>query len=299
MRSRNVRYAMVVTGAAALLLAVCSAQPQVTRAVEPEAYPWLAELGEPLDRLELLSQRLPAPSGFERAPVQPRSFAAWLRDLPVWRDRTDVHSWRGRSLQVRSPAVIALDTGRGDLQQCADSILRLHAEYRWHRGQRQQLAYHLTSGDRISWHDWLAGERLLVDGSRVERTVGAARAADHRSFRAWLQQLFIYAGTRSLRYDTAPVPPQQPAPAGDILVDPGSPGHAVIVLDVAENADGRRLALIGQGFMPAQELHVISGNAANAADGIWFELPSAGGELRVPSWPAPFTRSDLRRFPTH
>ncbi|WP_438356947.1 DUF4846 domain-containing protein [Cystobacter fuscus] len=31
----------------------------------------------------------------------------------------------------------------------------------------------------------------------------------------------------------------------------GSPGHTVMVLDVARDAEGRRVALLGQGFTPA------------------------------------------------
>jgi hypothetical protein len=102
----------------------------------------------------------------------------------------------------------------------------------------------------------------------------------------------MYAGTRSLELDTKPVRLDQPIAAGDILLRPGSPGHVVMVLDVAEGRDGEQLAVIGQGSMPAQELHVLPG----PVEGAWFRFPSGEDvEVDVPGWGA-LPRSSLRRF---
>jgi len=45
----------------------------------------------------------------------------------------------------------------------------------------------------------------------------------------------------------------------------GSPGHVVMVLDVCENAEGQRAFLLGQGYMPAQQFHVLK-NPAHEED---------------------------------
>ena len=243
-----------------------------------------------------LELRFPVPEGGLRADVEPGSFAAWLRVLPLREDRDDVRAWNGDALRRPAAAVAALDVGRGDLQQCADSALRLHAEWLWASGRADEAAYHFTSGDRSAWVDWRAGERFVIDGAHVERQKGAARGADWATYRAWLQYVFRFAGTRSLRFDTAAVPADRPIAAGDVFVDPGSPGHAVVVLDVMHR-DGRPHALLGQGFMPAEDFHVLTDRAA--VDGVWFPLPvGADDALDSPSW-SPFPRSTARRFVPH
>lgn len=257
-------------------------------------YPWLEpEPSAPLARLVRLDDSIQPPTGFERIAVKPGSMGAWLRGLPVRTDRKTVRAYDGAVLRRPAVAIIAMDVGRRDLQQCADSVIRLHAEFLWHRGRAAKAAYHFTSGDRVSFRAWRRGERLKVRGSAVERLPGRARSGSHRSYRRWLDQVFMYAGTRSLARDSRPVPVGQIRP-GDFYVEPGGPGHAVLILDVAEAADGRRVALIGQGFMPAEDFHVVG--ATNALDGVWFPLPQTVGErLDTPSW-RPFESGHARRF---
>jgi len=119
---------------------------------------------------------------------------------------------------------------------------------------------------------------------------------DHRGYRVWLRQLFVYAGTRSLGRDSRPVGPAETLDGGDFFVRPGSPGHAVMVLDVATDSRGRRYGLIGQGFTPAQELHVVADPGNSAKAHVWFPLPSRPGEaLVIPEW-SPYPRRLARRF---
>lgn len=282
-----------------LALALCAALPSPAAAeatVDAAAYPWLADLPAPLPAMVPLHARFAPPAGFARVEVAPGGYAAWLRGLPLRTDRVHVLAYDGRRLVRPSAAVAVLDVGARDVQQCADTALRLHAEYLWHRGAADAAAYHFTSGDRSSWRDWRAGERFRVAGSKVERYRGAKRPATRAAWRGWLDHLFRYAGTRSLRLDAKPVG-ERPFEAGDVLVQPGGPGHAVILLDLARHPDGRVAALIGQGFMPAEELHVLT--MPGALDGLWFVLPAGPDEgVLTPSWPTPFRRAHALRFST-
>ena len=233
-----------------------------------------------------------APEHFERVPVADDGFGSWLRGLPVRTDRHHVLSHDGRPLAAHSAGVILLDLGTGDLQQCADTLIRLHAEYLWNRGDAASAAYHFTSGDLSTWADWVSGIRWAPRGRGVDRVAGEPRDDDHRSYRKWLQRLFVYAGTMSLSMDSVPVSSREIIQPGDFFVAPGSPGHTVMVLDVAVGGDGSRFGLIGQGYTPAQELHVVSDSAGD----VWFPLPASSAEfLDVPSW-SPFPRSTARRF---
>ncbi len=257
------------------------------------SYPWLADLAEvPTAPLETV---VAVPAGFQRSPANEGSLAHWLRHLPVRTDRTDVRAYDGRRLRSPAAHVIALDVGSRDLQQCADTAIRLVSEFAWASGRTEELGWDFTSGDHTRWSDYVDGETFVIHRS-VERRAGPARSSDRATFRRWLNLVFTYAGTRSLAREGRPVEGVRP---GDIYVAGGSPGHAVVVLDVATHPDGRRAALLGQGFMPAQELHVLRAGPAPASpvlDDVWFLLPTTSEDLLdTPSW-APFRSTDARRI---
>lgn len=274
--------------------------PTAPRAGDPGArYAWLVsgERGaQALTELKTiaLEQRFAPPRGFTRVKLNNNPFGAFLRTLPLRTDRTTVYSHAGAALNSPAAAIVALDVGDRNLQQCADTIIRLHAEYLWSSDKQNELAYHFTSGDKSTWLDWAQGERFKVAGSRVDRVRSGKSDASRRAFRDWMDVVFMYAGTRSLRLDSKPVAPKDVRP-GDFFVTPGSPGHAVIVLDVALHPDGRRAALLGQGFMPAQDLHVLRATYSGVLDQVWFLLPNDAQTLRTPSW-QPFAADQIRRF---
>ena len=78
-----------------------------------------------------LRQRVAAPKGFQRVPAAAGSFAAWLRELPVKKGQPQVMLFDGHAKknQTAHQLVIDIDVGRRDLQQCADAVMRLRAEY--------------------------------------------------------------------------------------------------------------------------------------------------------------------------
>ncbi|MEE2645345.1 MAG: DUF4846 domain-containing protein [Myxococcota bacterium] len=279
----------------ALLSTRAAALPQTSNFSEKARYPWLS--GNEEDLLMRLDARFPPPEGFTRAPLDSGGFAAWLRGLPLLKKRSHVLSYRGARLQRPAAAVLAMDVGRRDLQQCADSLIRLHAEFLWHKGRAEKDAvYHFTSGDRSRWRDWRRGERFLISGREVVRAQGAVRSNTHTAYRRWLNLIFSYAGTRSLWRDSDAVG-VRPLQGGDFFVQGGSPGHAVMLLDIVEAADGSRLGLIGQGFMPAEDFHILKDRGPHVIDGVWFKLPTARSDrLYTPSWSRPFRLRDARRF---
>lgn len=254
-------------------------------------YPWLA--GAAPNRT--LRSTFAPPEGFERVAVGEGSFGAFLRDLPLEPAGAPVRRFDRQVIlpgsDPRIAAVAALDVGTRDLQQCADSIIRLHAEWKWSRRACDGLQYPLTSGAPAKWSAWRAGQRPHVTGQAVSWSAGARPDATHASFRRYLDFVFAYAGTRSLSAFAQPVARGQLQP-GDFFVLPSTrdAGHAVLVLDVARDKTGRAVALLGQGFMPAQSFQVL----AAAPGQPWFALD--GSEVATPFW-APFPWSSLRRLP--
>lgn len=234
---------------------------------------------------ETVATAFPAPVGAVRATAD--SWGESLRSLPLYPPDRQVMSYQGDVLDMPAARVVELPLVAGDLQQCADSILRLRAE--WERKRGREPAYHYTSGFVSRWSDWKAGKRPVVSGSKVSLGGGGKVGDTEANWTGWLANLFMYAGTRSLGKDTvAPSgTPTADVRVGDLLVTPGSPGHAVLIVDVARG-EGHTWALVGQGFMPAQDFHVVRGPAAG-----WFDV--SGDTL--PTAPIVMEWAGWRRFP--
>ena len=105
--------------------------------------------------------------------------------------------------------------------------------------------------------------------------------ASRAAFRKWLDNVFGWANTGSLARDAVPVSLDDLRP-GDFVVQPGAPGHTVLVLDLARAPDGRRALLLGQGFMPAQSFQVLR---PGRRDGAWFIVTRAMPPSIRPSGP--------------
>ena len=96
-----------------------------------EGYPWLDGTNSAVPAaVATLEERFPTEKGFTRVRLERHSFGAFLRNLPLAAPNTPVLSYRGDVIrEVNHPnvaAVVAIDVGTRDLQQCADAVIRLH-----------------------------------------------------------------------------------------------------------------------------------------------------------------------------
>lgn len=217
-------------------------------------YPWLPRQPQPATHL---AARFAPPPGCHRVAVAAGSWGEWLRSLPLLPAGSKVHLHDGRlkDNQAVVAAVVNLDVGPRDLQQCADAVMRLRAEYLYTQDPNR-IHFHLASGPDSWYSDYLAD-----------------RGADRATLRTYLAGIFAYAGTTSLGRDLYHVLPSEAQP-GDVLLYAGRPGHAVLVVDVAEDAQGQRYLLLAQSYMPAQQVHVLR-NVGQPQLGAWFEVPPA------------------------
>jgi hypothetical protein len=222
---------------------------------------------------ETLEARFAPPPGAARVAVADGSFGDFLRRLPLKPRGAAVHLYDGsdKPRQDVHAAVVDLDVAPRDLQQCADAVMRLWAEYRYARGA--VVAFHPDPGKPRA---------LTFD----------ARTRDRRAFDKWLIRVFADAGSASLQAELRAVVGASDAQPGDVLIQGGYPGHAVLVLDVAAGSDGRRWLLLGQSYMPAQEFHVLRNPESPSP---WYDAASLGTGLKTPEW-RPFVAHDLRRF---
>ncbi len=251
-------------------------------------YPWLNA-----PAAGSIESRVATPPGWKRLPVAPGSFAAWLRGLPTKPGRPEVHLFNGKlkGNQEAHFAVLDVDTGRRDLQQCADAVMRLRAEYQRQAGQDGEICFRFTDGTEARWKAWTDGQRPKLVGRKMIWEKRAPADGGYPSFRRYLDIVFGYAGTASLVRELDKVPDPRRIEAGDVFIQGGAPGHAVIVVDVAEDARGRRAVLLAQSYMPAQDIHILRNPAK--PDNPWYII-EGDKFLSTPEWD--FAEGSLRRF---
>jgi hypothetical protein len=281
--------------AALLLAAIALASAATGPAGAEPRYAWPA--AQAAAERDTLASRIAPPAGFERRTIPPDSFAAWLRGLPLKPAGAPVLLFDGapKARQDVHAAVVNIDVGTRDLQQCADAAMRLRAEWLFASGRLREIAFNDTgSAKPIAFSRWMAGERPRPSERALNWSRRAAPDASYASFRRYMDTVFAWAGTHSLERELRSIRVAK-IEAGDLFIKGGFPGHAVMVADVAENAStGEIRFVLLQSFMPAQEIHVLKN--PQAADGSpWYPL-DFGDKLVTPEWE--FPRDSVRRWPT-
>jgi hypothetical protein len=275
-----------------LVISMLTVLAEPSAGARPYKYPWL----EQYDASQSVAARIPPPQGFHRVDVIPGTFAGWLRHLPLKASGSPVrlHDGKLKANQSVHHAVVDIDVGTEDLQQCADAVMRLRAEYLYSLGKYNAIHFDFTSGDRAAFRDWVEGLRPRVSGDIVEWHREAEPDSGHTSFRRYLDSVFMYAGSYSLARETEGVDAPGRMEIGDVFVDGGFPGHAVMVVDMAVDGEsGERVFLLAQSYMPAQDIHILR-NLEEPKISPWYRL-DFGNVLATPEWV--FRRTHLARWP--
>ena len=225
-------------------------------------------------RMSIIERYLPADSCF-RLPVDSNSFAFYLQHLPLKKFGESVKYFDGtvkENYNVYS-SVIDMKISKKDLQQCADAVMRLRAEYLYKQKKYNQISF-LFNGDK-KYHSYL-------DYSSNDRS--------YNKFLNYMDYIFSYANTGSL-YNQLKSIEISDMQIGDVFVKKGNPyGHAVIVVDMCCNMNGTKYFMLAQSYMPAQETQLLLNPKNNT---VWYNLPLVG-EVQTPEWT--FSVNDLRRW---
>jgi hypothetical protein len=249
------------------------------------------------DPQSTICSRFAIPEGYTRYKNADGSFGEWLRGLPLFPAGAQVELFNGelKSNQGAQAAVINMDVGNKDLQQCADAVMRLRSEYLFATKQYDKIAFNYTSGDRLDYAGWVKGKRIAVSGNRTSVVYSGKKypdISDHKTFRIYMEDIFCYAGTLSLSREMKTIPLDSMKP-GDVFIHGGTPGHAVLIVDMLVNEKtGEKLFMIAQSYMPAQQMHVLKNdNDKNISP--WYK-PGVGRELDSPEYV--FDWGELKRF---
>lgn len=192
---------------------------------------------------------IPVPKGFTRTVNNEDGFAGWLRAVALKTDQT-VYLFNGTKKENQSAqfAVLDVSTGTSDLQQCADAVMRLRAEF-------------LFARERF-------GDIRFTDNEGTTYAFSAPFTRNH--FDQYLKTVFGMCGSASLskQLHSKPLSTIQP---GDVLIRGGFPGHTVMVMDVAKDPVGNTVYLIAQSYMPAQDIHLLK-NPTDAQLSPWYRV---------------------------
>lgn len=238
-----------------------------------------------------IAERFDVPPGFKRQEAEANSFARYLQNLPLKPDGTKVKYYDGRE-KTRNVylAVVDFSLGERDLQQCADAVIRLRAEYLYGEERLREIHFNFVSGFSADFSRWADGYGISVDGSNVSWVADRNHDSSYGSFQKYLDVVYSYASTLSLEKELVEKPFSELA-VGDVLIQGGSPGHCVIVVDMAFNEDtGGKIFMLAQSYMPAQDIQILKGDRE---DSPWFSA-AADGILKTPEWT--FETSDLKTW---
>lgn len=211
--------------------------------------------------------RISLPKGFERRSFTANDFGSFLENLPLYPIDHEVRYYNGK-IKPRNNiynSVIKLDIGKRDLHQCADAVMRLRADYLYQQKRYQDIRFN-----------------FLSDGK--PRTYTNYTKGDYSYAKYWkyMEYIFAYANTASLHDELPEVKTTKAVKIGDTFIQKGSPiGHAVIVVDLAINKEGKKIVLLAQSYMPAQEIQLLN-NWNNPQLSPWYDIDD--DVIKTPEW---------------
>jgi len=214
---------------------------------------------------------IPLPPGYQRIKDTGNSFTEWLRSVPLKKDN-HVYLYNGslKRNQTVQFAVLNITIGNRDLQQCADAVMRLRAEYLFAVKRFNEISFTDNTGKKYKW----LGKN------------------DRKEFESYLQNVFGWCNSASLEKQLKPVNDFNNIQPGDVLIKGGFPGHAMLITDVAINTKGKKIFMLAQSYMPAQDIHIVK-NLSDESMSPWYEV-NGNSEIVTPEYL--FYKNQLRRW---
>ncbi len=224
-----------------------------------------------LDMEYQLVNEIPLPEGFKRIDSDERSFARWLSQIKL-KENKQVHLYDGslKKNQKAQFAVLDIPVGKKNLQQCADAVMRLRAEYLFAEKRFDEIKF-ADNAEKI--YQW--------------------KGKDNREeFETYLEEVFGWCGSASLEKELLEVVDIKNLKPGDVFIKGGFPGHAMIVVDVAINKMKEKIFMLAQSYMPAQDIHIVN-NPMNNKLSPWFKINETE-VIFTPEWK--FFNNQLRKW---
>lgn len=196
---------------------------------------------------------IPTPMGYERIKNVDTAFAGYLRSLPLKERGSYVQLYTGGKASFQQLCYAVIDMPLlSNAEQCADVCMRLRAEYLYNSGKYSKIHFKDVNGNTMNY----------VGGD------------SRKAFESYMKRVYGVASTFSLSREL-PCRKLKDIQVGDVFVYAARPGkkygHAVMVVDVAKNSDGKTVFMLAEGNTPARDMHLLS-NWQNPFRSPWFTL---------------------------
>ena len=234
------------------------------------------------------------PQGFKYADDGDSAYSRWLLNLKLKKSKS-VYLYNGilKGNQSVQYGVLDIDIGKKDLIQCADAAMKLRADFLFENNRYSEIKFIATSGDEISFEKWLNGVRWKEQRNRlVSYNINKNISNAKNEYNSFMELAFSYCGTYSLSKQLKQVNEINSIQPGDIFIQGGFPGHAVTVMAVAKNNASKKIFLLSQGYMPAQDIHILK-NYSDPDLSPWYNV-SGIYPLYTPQWQ--FESGTLKRW---
>lgn len=236
-----------------------------------------------------LETRILVPKGYQR---EQSDFAHFLQTYPLKENGSPILLYNGKKKfnQNSQIAIFKLPLENENLQQCADSVMRVYAEYYWNTKQYDKIQFHLSDGFLLSYNKWREGNRVVIKNDHASYVKSASYDDSYECFKKYLRIVFAYSGSASMVSESTPIKLNE-IRVGDVFLKGGSPGHVVMIVDVCTNKEGKKAFLLAQGYMPAQEFHLLK-NPSH--DDPWYYEDEVKYPFETPDYT--FEEGSLRRL---
>ena len=216
--------------------------------------------------------------GYERIDGGDAAYSRYLRSLPLKNKGTKVQLFTGGEARFQSLCYAVVDLPLlSNAEQCADVCMRLRAEYLFNTRLYGKIRFKNVNG----------------------KTMRYGGGSSRKAFERYMRNVYGVASTFSLsrELERRPLKDMQP---GDVFVyaaadRPGNHkyGHAVMVVDVAQDKHGRKAFLLAEGNTPARDIHVMR-NFTNPFRSPWFTFDEDADDLLLAVFH--YKSSELRHF---
>ncbi|CAA0179417.1 conserved hypothetical protein [Tenacibaculum maritimum] len=241
-----------------------------------------------------IKNRVKPPYGYKRVCYEAGTFESFIQNYTLKEYGSSIINYDKTKYfyQIGHIGILTLSVPENGLQQCADALIRLRAEYLWKTNQKEKIGFEFTSGHYCSWKKYAAGYRPKIEGNKVTFYKIAKANYTKTAFYKYLNLIYTYSGTLSLYNELPKVVREEDLQLGDMLVKPGTPGHILMLVDEVINRKGEKLFVLAQGNTPAQSVHLLK-NFNNASLTPWYSLKK-NALIQVPGYS--FDNSQFIRF---
>ena len=148
-----------------------------------------------------LESRFAVPEGYIRTEYPEGSFGSFVRNYPMKPDGSPVLLWTKEPKGNQRDHAAVFDMmveDELDVQQCADSVMRIYAEHFRATGQYDRIRFHFVSGFLCDYNSYIQGNRVQVSGDDVVWVQSQPAEDSDSVFNEYMKIVCAYASTLSM-----------------------------------------------------------------------------------------------------